>query len=117
MFKYNLFIDDERDPFNVKWGSWQEQALYRDEIWIIARNWADVLEAVVSLGFPSVISFDHDLGENEITGYEIAKKLCDMIMDGVELPEDFCFYVHSKNPVGAENIRVYMNNFLTYYGN
>lgn len=111
---YNLFIDDERDPINVTWGSWQDQALYRDGEWFIARNWFDVLEIVVSLGFPSLISFDHDLGDGEITGYEIAQRLCDMVMNGAELPENFDFRVHSKNPVGAENIRSYMNNFLKH---
>jgi len=111
---FNLFIDDERDPINVKWGSWQDQALYRDAEWIVARNWFEVLEIVVSLGFPSLISFDHDLGDGEITGYEIAQKLANMVMDGVQLPADFTFLVHSQNPVGAENIRAYMNNFLNH---
>ena len=112
---YNLFIDDERNPIDVKWGDWHEQELYRDAEWIIARNWHEVLELVVSLGLPSLISFDHDLGDGEKTGYEIAQKLCDMIMDGVALPENFDFMVHSKNPVGAENIRTYMNNFINHY--
>ncbi len=113
---YNLFIDDERVPMDVKWGPWEDQALYRDGDWTIARNWLDVLELVVTFGFPQMISFDHDLGDGEKTGYEIARKLCDMIMDGLQLPDDFEFKVHSKNPVGAENIRVYMNNFLKHYG-
>jgi len=112
---YQLFIDDERDPIDVKWGTWQEQALYRDSDWIVARNWFEVLELVVTYGFPSLISFDHDLGDGEQTGYEIARKLCDMVMDGVEMPNNFQFLVHSKNPVGAENIRTYMNNFLNQY--
>jgi hypothetical protein len=112
---YFLFIDDERNPIDVTWGTWQDQALYRDGEWIIARNWFEVLEIVVSFGLPSMISFDHDLGENEKTGYEIAQKLCDMIMDGIDLPENFEFRVHSKNPVGAENIRNYMNNFLKHH--
>jgi len=109
---YQLFIDDERDPIDVTWGPWQDQAMYRDGSWIIARNWGDVLEIVTSLGFPDMISFDHDLGEKEITGYEIAKHLCDIIMDGVELPNGFEYRIHSMNPVGAENIRRYMNQFL-----
>ena len=113
---YNLFIDDERIPMDVTWGTWQDQALYRDSDWVIARNWFEVLEIVVSFGLPSMISFDHDLGENEKTGYEIAQKLCDMIMDGIDLPENFEFRVHSKNPVGAENICSYMNNFLKHHG-
>jgi len=110
---YNLFLDDERDPIDVKWGTWQEQAMYRDEDWFIARNWSEVLELVISLGLPSLISFDHDLGDNTPNGYEIAKRLCDLIINAnYELPADFHFLVHSKNPVGAENIRCYMENFL-----
>ena len=111
---WQLFIDDERNPIDVKWGTWKDQALYRDSEWIIARNWNEVLELVVSLGFPSMISFDHDLGDNQKTGYVIAQKMCDMIMDGIEVPHGFQFRVHSKNPVGAENIRGYMNNFLKH---
>lgn len=113
---WKLFIDDERNPIDVKWGDWKDQALYRDEEWFIARNWAEVSELIISLGFPQMISFDHDLGENERTGYEIAQKLCNMIMDGIEIPRGFEFRVHSKNPVGSENIRGYMNNFLKYMG-
>jgi hypothetical protein len=61
-----------------------------------------------------LISFDHDLGDGQKTGYEIAQRLCDMVMDGTELPENFAFKVHSKNPVGSENIRKYMSNFLKF---
>lgn len=112
---YNLFIDDERVPMDVKWGTWQDQALYRDGDWIIARNWFDVLEIVITFGFPKLISFDHDLGDGEKTGYEIAQRLCDIVMDGDPLPEKFYYLVHSKNPVGAENIRKYMDNFLEFH--
>jgi hypothetical protein len=111
---YQLFIDDERNPIDVTWGLFEDQALYRDGDWIIARNWLDVLEIVVSLGFPRMISFDHDLGDGEITGYEIAKKLTNMVMDGVEMPSDFEFRVHSKNPIGAANIKNYMEKFLKH---
>lgn len=111
---YFLFIDDERDPIDVTWGTWQDQVMYRDGEWIIAREWHEVMELVVSLGFPRMISFDHDLGDRSINGYEIAKKLTNMVMDGVEMPSDFEFRVHSKNPVGAENIRNFMENFLRH---
>jgi hypothetical protein len=109
---YNLFIDDCRDPIDVKWGTIGQRRLYREEEWLIARNWLDVLELVISLGFPQLISFDHDLGECQETGHDIAKRLCAMVLDGVELPENFTFLVHSKNPVGAANIRNYMEAFL-----
>jgi hypothetical protein len=112
---YNLFIDDERDPIDVKWGSWKDQAMYRDAEWIIARNWYDVLEIVITMGLPSIISFDHDLGDNTPTGYDIAKRLSELIMNAkYEIPENFQFYVHSKNPVGKQNIENYMNNFLNH---
>jgi hypothetical protein len=111
---YNLFIDDERDPINVTWGSSKDQVMYRDGEWIVARNWYAVLEIVVSLGFPQMISFDHDLGDGEITGYEIAQKLTNMVMNGVEMPSGFQFRVHSKKSVGGENIRRYLENFLNH---
>jgi hypothetical protein len=113
---YRLFIDDERNPIDVTWGTWQDQALYRDDEWFIARDWYEVLGIVLSQGFPQMISFDHDLGDNQKTGYEIAQKLCEMVMDGAELPQGFQYLVHSKNPVGAENIRSYMDNFLKHFG-
>jgi len=115
MTTYSLFIDDEHNPIDVTWGSVQDQIMYRDDEWIIARNWLDVVELVVSLGFPSMISFDHDLGEGEITGYEIAQKLSNMIMNGLILPENFEYRVHSKNPVESENICRHMENFLRFY--
>ena len=113
---WQLFIDDERNPMDVKWGTWEDQALYRDGEWVIARNWNEVLELVVSIGFPQMISFDHDLGEDEKTGYVIAQKLGDMIWDGIELPAGFQYRVHSKNPVGTTNIHNYMNNLLKHIG-
>ena len=65
---------------------------------------------------PEFISFDHDLGENEFTGYVIAKRLCDIDMND-ELPsfsETFDYYVHSQNPVGKENIEKYLDNYLEF---
>jgi hypothetical protein len=113
---YFLFIDDERNPIDVTWGSVEDQDMYREAGWFIARNWYEVMELVISFGFPQLISFDHDLGDGELTGYEIAQKLADMVMDGVPLPSGFEYRVHSKNPIGAENIRSYMSNFLKHMG-
>lgn len=115
---YHLFIDDERDPNDVTWAeNLTEQYMYNVYDWIIARNWYEVEDIILTYGMPNLISFDHDLGENEKTGYEISQRICEMIMDGKEeLPKDFSFLVHSKNPVGAENIRSYMNNFIENWG-
>jgi hypothetical protein len=115
---YNIFIDDERDPSDVTWAnSLAVQYMYTVHDWMIARNWNEVQDIILTFGMPATISFDHDLGENEPTGYEIAQKICEMVMDGIEeLPENFSFMVHSKNPVGAENIYEYMNNFIAHWG-
>lgn len=114
---WKLFIDDERDPLDVKWGSWQDQALYRDTDWIIARDLPEVTEIILSLGMPEMISFDHDLGYNKATGYDIAKMLVELVMDSCDkyqFSENFQYMVHSKNPVGAQNIKSYLDNFMAH---
>ena len=110
---YKLFLDDIRFPPAVA---------YPDEPneWIIARNMDDAIWCVENKGVPRFISFDHDLadthyiiGDGEKTGYTFAKWFCDHVMDNdLNLPVGFGYYVHSMNPVGAENIRKYMDNFL-----
>ncbi len=106
---YSLFIDDERDPPS------------NGQNWHIARNMEEAGSIIRELGPPNFISFDHDLGEKEPTGYDIAKKLVvgDLgELGGTEfehgLPTDFSFYVHSQNPVGAENIRNLLDNYLRF---
>ncbi|SFG54636.1 cyclic-phosphate processing receiver domain-containing protein [Sulfitobacter dubius] len=106
---YPLFIDDERFPPSD------------GQAWQIARNLAEVASALRSFGPPDFISFDHDLGEAEPTGYDIAKKLVagDLgELEGTEfesgLPWGFQFYVHSQNPVGADNIRALLNRYLSF---
>lgn len=108
---YSLFIDDERLP------------PVDGKVWRIARNLAEVASTLGAFGPPKFISFDHDLGEKEPTGYEIAKKLVagDLgELDGTAfeggLPSDFSFFVHSQNPVGAENIRAFLDNYLSFRG-
>lgn len=108
---YPLFIDDERFPPDDR------------QSWRIARNLAEVASILGELGPPRFISFDHDLGENEPTGYDIAKKLVagDLgELDGTAfeggLPSDFSYYVHSQNPVGSENIRTLLDNYLSFRG-
>lgn len=108
--KYKLYLDDLRYP-----------DLHPD--WRIARNYHDAVWMVKNYGMPYFVSFDHDLadshymigqGPQEFTGYDFAKWLCEWMMDNNFDPDtnDFRYSVHSANPVGAENIRCYMNNFM-----
>ena len=109
---YALFIDDERYPPDDS------------RQWAIARCLADVGNVVRQHGSPAFISFDHDLGETTASGFEIAKALVDADIDArdgavrAELPfvfrPGFMFDVHSQNPVGAENIRRYLENYLAF---
>ena len=109
--RYKLYLDDLRYP------------PADTEDWRIARNYHDALWYVKTYGLPYHISFDHDLGMNhdpsasivprEFTGYDFAKWFCIYVLNtGLDLPADFGYTVHSANPVGAANIRAYMENFL-----
>lgn len=104
MSRYSLFIDDERLP------------PYNDgRNWIIARDWEDVMMCLRIHGMPGYISFDHDLGEEKHTGYDIAKFLVSLDMSDdsdFAIPSGFEYYVHSQNPIGKENIEKYLNNYL-----
>ncbi len=104
---YALFIDDERDP-------------PRDgRPWRIARSLAEVEAILREYGPPSLISFDHDLGEDRPTGHDIARKLIEGDMGdhpgtgfAVGLPPGLRVVIHSQNPVGAANIRGLIDNYL-----
>lgn len=106
--RWKLFLDDERYPVGNDW--------------IIARNYNDAVWYVQNWGIPYCISFDHDLGISldELvparTGMDFAKWLCEFIMDyHSKLPNEFNFYVHSQNPIGAKNIQSHMAQFVDFY--
>jgi len=108
---YSLFIDDERFPPDD------------GRAWQIARNLAEVASIIKESGPPGFVSFDHDLGDEEPTGYDIAKKFVagDLgELAGTEfergLLTDFSFYVHSQNPIGAENVCSLLDNYLRFRG-
>lgn len=108
---YKLFLDDIRMPPDY------------DEEWVIARNIEDAKWYVEARGVPNWIAFDHDLaqehyiiGQGSNTGYDFAKWFADyVLMNEIDLPEDFNYSVHSMNPVGAKKIRDYMEEFFDHY--
>ena len=117
---WNLFLDDERELDDVTWAPWQVREKYRNEAWVICRNWSQVAAMIMSFGsYPTFISFDHDLGEFTPNGYDILRYLIDDAMNhpddpAMQFPKDFAFYVHSQNPVGKANIEAYLNNYLKH---
>lgn len=118
-----LFIDDERMPADVTWvdigaGPWN-----------IVRSYDEAVAWVNDNGFPDVVSFDHDLGYEQFdttdtglivvtdareaaSGYDFAKWLVEYDMNNGAMPDHFTFTVHSMNPVGAKNIRSFLNNYI-----
>lgn len=101
---YAIFLDDIRDPPPGR-------------SWVVARSFEEAVAAVQQNGMPTYVSFDHDLGTQECgavrnSGYDFARWLTEQDMDNGNLPHNFEYFVHSANPIGAENIRGLMSNYL-----
>lgn len=125
---WSLFLDDVRKP---------NQVIYpRDIAYLtigmrIARSYDEAIGMVEAYGCPQFISFDHDLAEEHYsgdwskhaawqnsrgTGYHFAQWLIykDLDQKGKFFPDNFKFFVHSMNPVGAQNIRELFNSYFQY---
>lgn len=78
-----------------------------------ARNSAMAIVIIESSGFPAEISFDYDLGGDD-TAMPVAKRLIELDLDqaGTHIPRDFHLSVHRANPVGRENIRALLAQYL-----
>lgn len=98
-----IFIDDERHP---KVENFDHIVRTKEDLFKLLKENPDKLI--------SYISFDHDLGTGQPTGYDIAKQL--VVRDTFKgvFAEDFTFNVHSANPVGAENIQCYLESYLEF---
>lgn len=107
---YRLFLDDERTPQDV-FEHIDADLAYREE-WVVVRTVAEACSEVERRGFPSSVSFDHDLGEDVPTGKDFANWLVERDLDTGDMPADFEFRVHSRNPAGARNIRGLMEGYL-----
>jgi len=98
---YTLFLDDEREPPSEM------------ENVVIARDFWEFKRVIAAMGIPKYVSFDHDLGSMDSNGKDCAEFLImRMIMERPSDIDDFQYYVHSQNPVGAENIRRFMDKYL-----
>lgn len=64
-------------------------------------------------GGVSMVSLDHDLGEGNGTGYEVAKYIEEAAFNGALIPMEI--RVHSANPVGRNNIRRCIDNAKRYW--
>ncbi len=115
---WKLMIDDERDPLNVYTYILRDPA-YLAKDWRIARTVGEALALIDEHGYPELISFDHDLGEDPVTkkkladGKDFANALVQRDMDIADMPADFRYLVHSMNGEGAANIRGLLDDWLS----
>lgn len=94
------FLDDEREP-----------VAKNNIIWVIFRDGESLISMLDMVGLPDGISFDHDLGEDRMSGHDVAKEILARVVDQqLVVPVEFEFDVHSQNPIGANNIRNTMND-------
>lgn len=101
MNSYKLFIDDERFPVT--------------DDWVIVRTSQEAIDTLLARGFPSFISFDHDLGGDD-TSIVFINWLTDELIEGrLDIPKFFDYYVHSQNCIGAENIRSKMDQLMRHF--
>jgi hypothetical protein len=127
-----LWLDDIRNPFiNLEGRVPKEEGTIE---WVL--SYEQFVQWINMFGLPDIISFDHDLADEhytppqywenyqeskeyqeaqnylEETGMDCAKWLVDYCMDNdVPLP---IYYVHSANPVGADNIRGLLGNYIKH---
>ncbi len=124
-----LWLDDLRNPFlNI------EKMVPKDEgiiEWVI--NYEQFVMWIEKFGLPDLISFDHDLATEHYVpekywhDYQLSKEYQDSQnytektgMDCAKWLVEYCiennkalpkYYVHSLNPVGADNIKFLLENF------
>ena len=129
MNKYNtiIWLDDIRNPLDFL-----KNIEFKKLVWV--KNYDEFKTTVMNSNMMGLfISFDHDIADEhytpkkywddyeaskiyqesqnykEKTGYDCAKWLVDLcIKHDMNFPD---YNVHSANPVGADNIRNYIENF------
>jgi hypothetical protein len=88
-----IYLDDVRDLPDEYQG------------WVVARTAEEALHLIASNGLENIeiLSFDHDLGEDCMSGYDLAVIIEEMVYDAgfTIVPE---FRIHSANPVGRKNL-------------
>jgi hypothetical protein len=95
---YKVFLDDIRDPPHV----WKDK-----DDWTIVRN-ADDAIALLETNRVTDISLDHDLGENQKTGYDVLVWIEEQVHTNPNyiLPR---ISMHTANPVGKMRMELALN--------
>ena len=105
-----IWLDDLRDPKDLRldWLAYSPIGKEVEVIWV--KNMQEFVSWIQANGLPEGICFDHDLGENEPTGYDCAKWLVEYCLDNKVLPP--LWACQSANPVGKVNINRLLKSFI-----
>lgn len=128
-----LWLDDLRDPFTDNWLRDYAPAFINKEGVIWVKNYEDFVAWIMENGLPTLIAFDHDLGEDlgrervaggmskrqsrklkkgTLTGHHAAHFVIDYcVKNDIPAPN---FVVQSANPVGADNIRGLFQSYIKF---
>lgn len=96
MTKMKIWLDDVRQPPDASW-EWHQEIIYA---WQVIRN-----------GLVSEVSLDHDLGDEQPTGYDLLKWIEESLMtDKIDKDCVPTMTIHSANPVGRKNMELAIEN-------
>ena len=102
---YKIFLDDERFP-------------PEGQDFVIVRTSEQCIGWMKEYDCPEYISFDHDLGGDDtamkVVHWIIEQDIRERLAGFTFIPENFTFYVHSQNPIGAKNITELLNSYLQF---
>ena len=105
----HIWLDDERNPLDLyiqkHFGSTGK------EIWV--KNYKDCIDLLKTNNINS-ISFDHDLGNSVLTGYDVAKWIEKSAFNKILKP--LKWKIHTSNPQGRKNIENAMKNADKFWG-
>lgn len=121
-----LWLDDYRDPFDPS-GNWLIFSPITDMeyevFWV--KNYQEFVGWITENDLPDGICFDHDLDPNQgLEGLEVIDEKTGM--DCVKWLVDYCinnnknlplYNIQSANPVGKENMDLYLKNYLKSINN
>ncbi|KKN55680.1 hypothetical protein LCGC14_0579820 [marine sediment metagenome] len=87
--------------------------IYLDDTRTCPQGWTLVMSAELAIdmlkqGAVDTISLDHDLGKNKKTGYDVVKWIEKEVATKGFIPP--VIKVHTKNPVGRDNILAAIKN-------
>jgi hypothetical protein len=130
-----LWLDDIRNPFLNEEGKVPNSIYDWNINWVL--NYEQFVTWITMYGLPDAISFDHDLADTHYTpeeywnDYERSKTYQDIQiheektgMDCVKWLVNYCmdndkklpvYYIHSANPVGADNMKGLLSNYLKHF--